>query len=102
MLKYYLILNISFPTTDEEVRKAYLDLVKRFSPERHPQAFSQISEAYEALKDETSRIHTQLKSFLQVNMPEEEIAEWRRLKKRFRGPMKFAELMELEKNTEKT
>lgn len=73
LLKYYLTLNLSFPATDEAIRQAYLELVKQYPPERYPKEFEAISEAYEALKDETTRTHTAFKGFLSKAMPEEEI-----------------------------
>jgi len=73
MLKFYLALQIPFPSTDAEIRRAYLDMVKRFPPERNHQEFAQISEAYEALKDETHRIRTAFMGFLHSNYPEDEI-----------------------------
>ena len=73
MLKYYLVLGIPFPSTDEEIRRAYLEKVKRFPPERNPKEFGEISEAYEALKSEDNRIRTSFMGFLHANYPEDEI-----------------------------
>jgi len=74
MLKYYLILGLELRAADEEVRRSYLRLVKRYPPERAPEIFAKISEAYEALKDEPSRIQAGLKGSLQVPYPVEELA----------------------------
>jgi curved DNA-binding protein CbpA len=52
----YEILGVAPDADDEAVRKAYLDLVRRFSPDHDPEAFKRISTAYEALKDEKSRL----------------------------------------------
>lgn len=73
MLKYYLILGLSFPATEEEIRSAYLNLVKRFPPERFPKEFPAITEAYEALKDKTHRIRTAFQGCLYESYPEEDI-----------------------------
>lgn len=97
MLKHYLTLKISFPTTDEEVRRAYLTLVKRFPPERHPEMFARIAEAYEALKDETSRIRTELQGFSEVSYPEEEILLLGRLTEAYGNHIGLRELIEMEK-----
>ena len=51
MLKHFLTLGVGYPTTDEEVRRAYLNLVKRYPPEHHPEEFARVAEAYEALRD---------------------------------------------------
>jgi curved DNA-binding protein CbpA len=43
-------------STDADIRKAYLAKVKEFPPEKAPEEFRAISEAYELIKDESSRI----------------------------------------------
>jgi hypothetical protein len=75
MLKQFLTLGVGYPTTDEEVRRAYLNLVKRYPPEHHPEEFARVAEAYEALRDETRRIHTALAGFLMLRYPEDEILD---------------------------
>ncbi len=50
------ILGIGPESGDAAVRKAYLDKVRRFSPEKDPEAFKKIQAAYEQVKDERSRI----------------------------------------------
>lgn len=97
MLKHYLTLKLSFPTTDQEVRQAYLNLVKQFPPERYPKEFSRITEAYEALKNETVRIHTELHGFSQVSFPEEEILLLGRLSRLYGSRMGLNDLIEAEK-----
>jgi curved DNA-binding protein CbpA len=52
----YEILGIKRESDDASVRSAYLELVRRYPPERHPEKFKQISTAYNALKDEKSRL----------------------------------------------
>lgn len=99
MLKYYLTLRISFPSTDEEIRRAYLHMVKRFPPERYPQEFAGISEAYEALKDETHRIRTAFLSFLHVNYPEEEIVALGRMSRLPGGQAGLRNLIEAERRS---
>jgi curved DNA-binding protein CbpA len=49
-------LGIDTDANDETIRKAYLEAVKRFPPERFPERFTAISEAYQVLKDEESRL----------------------------------------------
>jgi len=56
----YDILGIPRTADDEAVRKAYLELVRRHSPDRDPVRFQQISRAYEQLKDEDSRLRYDL------------------------------------------
>lgn len=52
----YEILGVSPDADDDAVRKAYLDLVRRFSPDADPEAFKRVNKAYEQLKDEKSRL----------------------------------------------
>lgn len=99
MLKYYLTLRIPYPATDEEVRRAYLEMVKRFPPERYPEEFAGISEAYEALKDETMRIHTALGGCINSNYPEEEILLAARLSRLYGGQVGLADLIAVEKQS---
>lgn len=52
----YDILGLSPDADDDAIRKAYLDLVRRFSPDADPEAFKRISRAYEQVKDEKTRL----------------------------------------------
>lgn len=52
----YAILGVPRTADDEDIRRAYLDLVRRYTPETHPDRFERISEAYRILKDEESRL----------------------------------------------
>lgn len=55
MEKYYEILGLSKEATQSEIKKAYFKLVREYSPEKHPEKFREIREAYEFLKNaETS------------------------------------------------
>lgn len=65
MLKSYLVLDLSLDATDQEIRKKYLQLVKAYSPERSPEAFKEITNAYESIKDKRSRAKTELFSALE-------------------------------------
>lgn len=56
MLPYYLILGVDENATDETIRKRYLELVRRYTPEKHPERFRKINEAYEAIKARQDRV----------------------------------------------
>lgn len=45
---------------DEAIRRRYLQLVREFSPERHPKKFAEIRQAYENLKDLDTRLEYRL------------------------------------------
>ena len=56
----YTVLDLP-PTADEEtVRRRYLDLVRRHSPERSPVRFVEIRQAYEQIRDPVRRLEDQL------------------------------------------
>jgi curved DNA-binding protein CbpA len=54
------ILGISEQATDEEVRQAYLKMLKRYPPDKEPSEFERIRDAYEQVKDPRKRIHLTL------------------------------------------
>lgn len=60
MLTHYLTLGLAPGASDEEVRRRYLDLVRRHPPGRDPERFQRIAAAYEALVDERTRVRSAL------------------------------------------
>ncbi len=56
----YAILGLSADVDDDTIRRRYLELVKQFSPEQHPDKFAQIRRAYEATRDLDTRLQHQL------------------------------------------
>ena len=52
----FLILRVSPGAGDLEIRRAYLDAVRKFPPESEPLRFQAISHAYEQIRDEKSRL----------------------------------------------
>ena len=52
----YEILGIDLQADDQAVRQAYLKLVRSFPPDRYPERFQLIHDAYELLRDEESRM----------------------------------------------
>lgn len=55
MNDYYSVLNIVADAAIAEIKKAYFSLVRKFPPDRHPEEFMKIREAYEVLVDENTR-----------------------------------------------
>ena len=51
------VLGVNKDTTDEQIRAAYLGLVRRYPPETHQRRFADISEAYETIKTEKLRLN---------------------------------------------
>lgn len=53
----YLILRALPSASDAEIRRAYLDAIRKFPPESEPERFQTISHAYEQIRDEKSRLN---------------------------------------------
>lgn len=49
------VLGVGPSATDDEVRAAYLQKVREHPPDRSPEAFERIRDAYEALRDPRQR-----------------------------------------------
>lgn len=47
----YAVLNIRKGSTEKQIKQAYVELVKKFDPEKHPERFMVIQKAYERLLD---------------------------------------------------
>ena len=55
-MKYpYTVLGLPENTADTEIRNSYLAKIKEFPPEKYPEKFQDIAEAYDMIKDELSR-----------------------------------------------
>ncbi len=56
----YRVLGISEESDDDDaIRKAWLDGVRRFPPEKDPEQFALVREAYEMIRDRESRFRLQ-------------------------------------------
>jgi curved DNA-binding protein CbpA len=56
----YAVLGLPADSDDDAIRRRYLELVKQFSPERHPDQFAAIRQAYEHLRDLDTRLKYRL------------------------------------------
>jgi curved DNA-binding protein CbpA len=56
----YSVLGLSPDSDDEAIRRRYLQLVRQFSPEQHPDQFASIRQAYENLRDLNTRLRYRL------------------------------------------
>ena len=52
----YEVLGIPDNADDAAIRRRYLELIRQFSPEHHPEKFTAIRAAYENLKDLNTRV----------------------------------------------
>jgi curved DNA-binding protein CbpA len=56
----YAVLGLPPDSDDEAIRRRYLELVRQFSPEHHPDRFAAIRAAYESLRDLNTRLRYRL------------------------------------------
>jgi curved DNA-binding protein CbpA len=56
----YAVLGLPAGSDDETIRRRYLELVRQFSPEHHPERFAAIRSAYEKLRDLDTRLSYRL------------------------------------------
>ncbi len=56
----HVVLNLPADVDDETIRRRYLELVRRYSPEHHPEKFAAIRAAYERLRDRSARVRYRL------------------------------------------
>jgi curved DNA-binding protein CbpA len=56
----YEVLGLAGDSDDDAIRRRYLELVKQFSPEHHPEKFAAIRSAYESLRDLDTRLRHRL------------------------------------------
>lgn len=54
-IDYFAVLGVSQEASPEEIRAAYLKKVKEFPPDRAPEEFERIRDAYHFLRDPTAR-----------------------------------------------
>jgi curved DNA-binding protein CbpA len=56
----YEVLGLAADADDETIRRRYLELVRQFPPEQHPERFAAVREAYESLRDLNTRLRHRL------------------------------------------
>jgi curved DNA-binding protein CbpA len=54
------VLGLPPDSDDEAIRRRYLELVRQFSPEHHPEKFAAVRAAYERLRDRDARLRYRL------------------------------------------
>ncbi|MCF8024741.1 MAG: J domain-containing protein [Desulfobacteraceae bacterium] len=101
MLTHYLILDLPPGSDDETIRQRYLEMVKKYPPESDPVMFRRITEAYNALCDERSRIRSELFGCLDMPDWENELFKLAQAAKTKRRRTGLKEMLEAaEKNKE--
>jgi curved DNA-binding protein CbpA len=56
----YEVLGLPGDADDEAIRTRYLELVRQYSPEHHPERFAAVRAAYESLRDLDTRLRHRL------------------------------------------
>jgi curved DNA-binding protein CbpA len=56
----YQVLGLPPDCDDETIRRRYLELVRQYSPEHHPEKFAAVRAAYEELRDLNTRLRYRL------------------------------------------
>ncbi len=56
----YDILGLTADSTDEAIRLRYLELVRQFPPDLHPEKFAAVRQAFESLRDLDTRLRLRL------------------------------------------
>jgi curved DNA-binding protein CbpA len=51
------VLGLAVDCDEEAIRRRYLELVRKFPPEQHPDRFAAIRLAYESLRDLSTALH---------------------------------------------
>jgi curved DNA-binding protein CbpA len=88
-------LGVGPAASDEEIRAAYLRLVKEHPPETSPERFERIRDAYEVLRDPRRRMRDMLFSGERL-MPLADALEGAPLRRGFTGPAPWLEVLKPE------
>ncbi len=70
MLICFLTLGLDTDASDDEIRKRYLELIRRHTPEKDPARFQVIADAYEKIKDRRTRIVHQVLGGMAISDPD--------------------------------
>lgn len=62
----YVILEVSKNSSDQDIKKSYLEKIKLNPPDKDREKFEKIYEAYNAIKNEKSRIKHELFSITEI------------------------------------
>ena len=56
MIDPYDILNVQQDASDQEIKQSYLNMVKKYTPDSHPEEFQQLRTAYEKISTLYNRL----------------------------------------------
>lgn len=88
----FYVLGVDPEAGDEEIRTAYLERVRAYPPDRAPEQFERIRDAYEALKDPRARVLHLLQS-LDPEIPFPSLLKESQKKRHLVGPDPWLDAM---------
>jgi hypothetical protein len=86
------ILGVAANASEDEIRRAYLEKVKQFPPDRSPEEFERIRDAWEKLRDPRSRAKAMLLA-PDVNVPLVSLVDGHKQRRIFAGPQPWREVL---------
>jgi preprotein translocase subunit Sec63 len=86
------ILGVPVDASEEEIRAAYLAKVKEFPPDRSPEEFEKIRDAYDTLRDPRKRANEMLFS-TSFAAPLVSLIDGRESRRIFSGPQLWREVL---------
>ncbi|HUP02442.1 MAG TPA: J domain-containing protein [Bryobacteraceae bacterium] len=86
------VLGISTDADEEQIRAAYVRKVKEHPPDRSPEEFERIRDAYESLRDPRRRMRDRLLS-IDPSVPFTSAIELNTPRRQFAGPQPWLEVL---------
>lgn len=86
------VLGVSENASDDEIRAAYLEKVKQYPPERAPEEFERVRDAYETLRDPRKRARDMLLT-ADPFAPLASLFDTVKSERRFAGPNPWREVL---------
>jgi curved DNA-binding protein CbpA len=86
------VLGVNPDDGEEEIRAAYLRKVKEHPPDRSPEEFERIRDAYDSLRDPRRRMRERLLS-VDPSMPFRSVVELKTPRRLFAGPQPWLEVL---------
>ncbi len=86
------VLGVNQDAGEEQIRAAYLSKVKEHPPDRSPEEFERIRDAYDSLRDPRRRMRASLISVDPV-APFASVVEGNARQRRFTGPQPWLEVL---------
>jgi curved DNA-binding protein CbpA len=87
------VLGVGHEAGEEEIRAAYVRKVKEYPPDRSPEEFERIRDAYESLRDPRRRMRDRLLA-VEPFAPFVSMIEPQAQRRRFAGPQAWLEVLQ--------